>query len=306
MPLIECPACNREISMQAKICPGCGHPIIPDEQDFTAIEPTVKPVLFKESFIHKESFSETITCAGKLVGTTIVPENGRQGLCPYCGKNLFCWIDRPVDCPSCGRSILCYNERFYKYFNPKIPEPNPTLTKAAQDKMGCLSFLCGGVSLFFAMIFSVTTGYSFIGLFFIFMGLCALIFGVSGKQMWGGLNEQSPALMAGGTVLVLLGYLLGSVFSQPGPTPQAPASSEATTDTSTRAYVDAKFAISDMLKAPATAEFQGYNPSLVKDLGSGKWSVTMYADAQNDFGAKLRKVFKCAVANGSASCVEIN
>jgi hypothetical protein len=49
-----------------------------------------------------------------------------------------------------------------------------------------------------------------------------------------------------------------------------------------------------MLKAPATAEF---GDEVATHLGSEKYRVSGYVDAQNAFGAKLRSTWTCTVQN---------
>lgn len=52
-------------------------------------------------------------------------------------------------------------------------------------------------------------------------------------------------------------------------------------------YVACQF-VEDRLKAPSSADFPYYEPKYVQDLGSGKYRVQSYVDAQNSFGAKIR------------------
>lgn len=55
-------------------------------------------------------------------------------------------------------------------------------------------------------------------------------------------------------------------------------------------------AVRDQLKAPSTADFSVSTAS----LSSNKWIVTGSVDAENSFGATLRKDFQCTVFGGSA------
>jgi len=55
-------------------------------------------------------------------------------------------------------------------------------------------------------------------------------------------------------------------------------------------YVAAKQFISDRLKAPSTAKFQPYDESIVKTNGE-LYQVTLWVDAENSFGAKIRSKF---------------
>jgi hypothetical protein len=53
--------------------------------------------------------------------------------------------------------------------------------------------------------------------------------------------------------------------------------------------------VKDGLKAPSTADFQNSNEDYIQYLGRGKFHVQTAVDAQNSFGAKLRKTFDCKV-----------
>lgn len=55
-----------------------------------------------------------------------------------------------------------------------------------------------------------------------------------------------------------------------------------------QAYLAAKQAVKERLKAPATAEFCSYGDSVVKNPDGAIWIASGYVDAQNTFGAKLR------------------
>jgi|GEM_PF-3592956 len=55
----------------------------------------------------------------------------------------------------------------------------------------------------------------------------------------------------------------------------------------------AKDAISDKLKAPASAKFPEYNIHFMKPFMGNSVLITSYVDAQNSFGALLRTKFVC-------------
>ena len=61
------------------------------------------------------------------------------------------------------------------------------------------------------------------------------------------------------------------------------------------AYVMCKSFVTKQLKAPGTAEFGSSLDAEIRDLGSNRWSVTSYVDAENSFGAQLRMNFDCTV-----------
>ncbi len=49
------------------------------------------------------------------------------------------------------------------------------------------------------------------------------------------------------------------------------------------------------LKAPASADFQLYDDSLVRNMGESEFKIISYVDAQNSFGAKLRTKYACVI-----------
>ena len=53
--------------------------------------------------------------------------------------------------------------------------------------------------------------------------------------------------------------------------------------------------VKDILKAPATADFQSFLGRNVTDLGKWRYTVSSYVDSQNSFGAKIRTSFTCDV-----------
>lgn len=61
------------------------------------------------------------------------------------------------------------------------------------------------------------------------------------------------------------------------------------------AYVMCKDFVAKRLKAPGTAEFGSSLDAEIRDLGSNRWSVISYVDAENSFGAQLRMNFDCTV-----------
>ena len=57
------------------------------------------------------------------------------------------------------------------------------------------------------------------------------------------------------------------------------------------AWVCAQDVVKGKLKSPSTAKFCSYSPDRVADLGNNKYKITGYVDAQNSFGAMIRKNF---------------
>jgi hypothetical protein len=65
------------------------------------------------------------------------------------------------------------------------------------------------------------------------------------------------------------------------------------------AYVVCQQFVEEELRAPATAEFGGPYSEVTEDLGSGRYRVTTYVDAENAFGAMIRTDFECVVSHVS-------
>lgn len=61
-----------------------------------------------------------------------------------------------------------------------------------------------------------------------------------------------------------------------------------------QAYDCAKNRITDLLKAPSTAEYQSYSDADIQGTGTS-YTVRSFVDAQNSFGAMLRTEFTCSV-----------
>lgn len=61
------------------------------------------------------------------------------------------------------------------------------------------------------------------------------------------------------------------------------------------AYVACEDFARDRLLAPATADFAGVTGSIIDSLPAATYQVASYVDAQNAFGAQIRKRFTCRV-----------
>lgn len=57
------------------------------------------------------------------------------------------------------------------------------------------------------------------------------------------------------------------------------------------AYYAAREVVSRHLKAPAAAEYQPYTDGMVTIRGNNKYTVNLWVDAENSFGAKIRSHF---------------
>ena len=90
-------------------------------------------------------------------------------------------------------------------------------------------------------------------------------------------------LLIGAAAFVALA-VVASIFAPDGP-PGDPIG----------AYVFCENVVEDRLRAPATAQFAGYNEEDVAHISEGVWRVESYVDAQNGFGAMLRSDWSCEV-----------
>ena len=70
---------------------------------------------------------------------------------------------------------------------------------------------------------------------------------------------------------------------------------KAATAAATDAYYICEQFVQGQLKAPATAQFPGRNQSKITGESDGGYLVMLPVDAQNSFGAMLRKSFVCSV-----------
>lgn len=62
------------------------------------------------------------------------------------------------------------------------------------------------------------------------------------------------------------------------------------------AKIACKQFVEDHLRAPSTADFQGYG-SMTAAGGPTTWTVGGYVDAENGFGAQIRSDFTCKVSS---------
>lgn len=85
------------------------------------------------------------------------------------------------------------------------------------------------------------------------------------------------------------------------------SSSDADFNQTTRdfaAYDACKAAVSDQLKAPSTADFQGSTSVDYRTTGGNNITVSGWVDSENSFGAKLRTTWTCSTdvdSHGSPS-----
>lgn len=95
-------------------------------------------------------------------------------------------------------------------------------------------------------------------------------------------RDSKKALWVGGAVLFALFAWLSSIESPPLGDPLS-------------ASVRCKGFVKERLKAPSTAEFADYRPEMATDLGSGRYRIRSWVEAENSFGARLRTSYTCTV-----------
>lgn len=101
--------------------------------------------------------------------------------------------------------------------------------------------------------------------------------------------QQSAAQRMALGCFVLIGsfaLLLIMIPSKPRTSPDVPTSSEA--------YTITKNLVRKRLKSPSSASFP-WSATRTWDLKNGKFKILAYVDAQNSFGANLRKEFTCII-----------
>lgn len=116
-------------------------------------------------------------------------------------------------------------------------------------------------------------------------------------------RRPSP-LTCGVLALAALGLIAVMVWSGSQSPPASAPSSEPTAETRTAAvWVQCKRFVTDALKVPATADFPFFPVESITSLGSGRFRVQSYVDAENSFGAKIRTNFTCDVRQSGSTWV---
>lgn len=105
-------------------------------------------------------------------------------------------------------------------------------------------------------------------------------------------NKAKPKLNTLVIVLLVLGLVVGVYileFALSNNKNQA-------NDPKSNAYYACREFIKKQLKSPASANFERYDISMVSKY-MNDYSVTLYVDADNSFGANIRTTFKCQVTS---------
>jgi len=99
-------------------------------------------------------------------------------------------------------------------------------------------------------------------------------------------TKTSPAL-TGCLGLIAIAVLFG-VFSRSCNSVKVPEGSD-----KAEAWTEAEEFVKKRLVAPGSAEFSGLSETSLIETSPGHWVVNGWVDAQNAFGAKLRRRYKC-------------
>lgn len=92
-------------------------------------------------------------------------------------------------------------------------------------------------------------------------------------------------------VIIIIASQIGNNSSSTYSSSSGGSTSSSSSDRSIDAWVCAEKAVQDTLKSPSTAEFCSYPDADITYLGASKYKIVGYVDAENSFGATLRKNF---------------
>lgn len=104
-------------------------------------------------------------------------------------------------------------------------------------------------------------------------------------------QESSPVVKyGGGCLLVFIGlFIIGGLLDSRNPAVQERRAAE---ERRQLAHIGCEGVIEKSLKSPSTAKFSSYAESSVTEEDN-VYTVHAYVDAQNSFGATIRKSFTC-------------
>lgn len=96
---------------------------------------------------------------------------------------------------------------------------------------------------------------------------------------------------------IVIGLLALMAVMQKGQTsPQTmPAAQPSVHGSTSQAMVQCRGHVRDRLRAPATAQFSGFNETNAQEVSTDLFRVTGYVDAENSFGANIRTTYQCTV-----------
>lgn len=165
---------------------------------------------------------------------------------------------------------------------------------AVKSTIAVIAFLCAA----FLSIVALTAFDSGVGPLFLVATLMAIGLAFMGKNKVGqdksSLTNTAGGAIAGGifVVAVIAGAL--SLVMWAYNSLSSPGDKKAAADFSSMAHIKCNDYVKDRLKAPSTAEFPFLADRITK-VSDGHYLVESHVDAQNSFGAKLRRDYYCDI-----------
>lgn len=95
--------------------------------------------------------------------------------------------------------------------------------------------------------------------------------------------------------IALLGLAVFAMFALGSVNTGGSSVSSTPPDRRIDAFVMSQEFVRAEIKAPSTAKFPWYDESYVAVLGSNKYRIVAYVDAQNSFGAVIRNNYICEI-----------
>lgn len=114
-------------------------------------------------------------------------------------------------------------------------------------------------------------------------------------------QPAKPKSSLGRLLKIVFGIIFGLLFISIIATKDDPANkyAVAVSDQKFAAWYYAQLHVKASLSSPSTAKFGDMTETIFTDLGNGKWRVSAYVDAQNMFGATLRKYYDADMQSSS-------
>lgn len=164
---------------------------------------------------------------------------------------------------------------------------------AAQSTVTVIAFLCSA----FLSLVALTAFDSGVGPLFLVATLMAAGLAFVGKNKAShdsSLANTAGGAMAGGIFAVALIAGALSLVMWAYNSLSTPSDKKAQPDYSSMAYIKCNDYVKDRLKAPGSAEFPFLADRTTK-VAEGHYIVESHVDAQNSFGAKLRRDYYCDI-----------
>jgi len=114
-------------------------------------------------------------------------------------------------------------------------------------------------------------------------------------------QPTKPKSSLGRLLKIVFGMIFALLFISIIATKDDPANvyARSVSDQKFAAWYYAQQHVKASLSSPSTAKFGDMTETIFTDLGNGKWRVSAYVDAQNMFGATLRKYYDADMQSSS-------